>query len=57
MLNKYEKLSEYLKKEEMLTKLLLKIGYEKNLLGKERKMIKKNKNGSKVHKFFMERKK
>lgn len=41
----------------MLTKLLLKIGYEKNLLGKERKMIKKNKNGSKVHKFFMERKK
>ena len=38
--------------------MLLKLGYEKNLLGKERKMIKKNKkNGTKVHKFFMERKK
>lgn len=38
--------------------MLLKIGYDKNLLGKERKMIKKNKkNGTKIHKFFMERKK
>lgn len=42
----------------MLTKLMLKIGYEKNLLGKERKIIKKNKRtGQKSHKFFMERKK
>lgn len=36
----------------------MKLAYEKNLLGKERKMIKKNrKKGTKVHKFFMERKK
>lgn len=34
--------------------MMLKIGYEKNLLGKERKMIKKNKkNETKVHKFFI----
>lgn len=55
---KYNKLTELLKKEGTLTKLLLKLAYEKNLLGKERKMIKKSKQtGKKVHKFFMERKK
>lgn len=52
--NKYHKLSEFLKKQEMLTKMLLKLGYEKNLLGKERKIIKKNKQtGHKSHKFFI----
>lgn len=56
--NKYNRLAEYIQKEETLTKLLLKLAYEKNLLGKERKMVKKNKkDGTKVHKFFMERKK
>jgi hypothetical protein len=34
----------------------MKIGYDKNLLGKERSMIKKYKD-KKIHKFFMERKK
>jgi hypothetical protein len=33
---------------------MFKIGYQKNLLGKERKIIKKNKkNGTKIHKFFI----
>jgi hypothetical protein len=40
----------------MLTRLLMKIGYEKNLLGKERKKIKKIRK-QKVHKYFLERKK
>jgi hypothetical protein len=56
--NKYHQLSECIKKEETLTKLLMRIGYEKNVLGKERKVIKKNRNnGTKVHKYFIERKK
>jgi len=35
---------------------MLKIGYDKNVLGKERSQIKKHKN-KKIHKFFIERKK
>lgn len=45
-----------MEKDRKLTKLLLKIGQQKAVLGKERSKIKKQK-GKKIHKFFMERKK
>ncbi len=54
--NKYNKLSEEVERDRKLTKLLLKIGYDKAVLGKERSQI-KNKKGKKIHKFFIERKK
>lgn len=54
--NKYQKLAELLEKEKKLTKLLLTIGYEKNLQSKDRSKIKKY-GKKKIHKFFMERKK
>jgi hypothetical protein len=41
--NKYGKLAEYVEKGRKLTKLLLKIGQEKAVLGKERSKIKTNK--------------
>jgi hypothetical protein len=53
---KYNRLGEFVEKDRKLTKLLLKIGYDKAVLGKERSKIKKNK-GKKIHKFFIERKK
>lgn len=45
-----------MEKDRKLTKILLKIGYDKSVIGKERSKIKKNK-GKKIHKFFIERKK
>lgn len=54
--HKYTRLAEYIEKDRKLTKLLLKIGQQKAVLGKERSKIKKNK-GKKIHKFFIERKK
>lgn len=53
---KYTRLAEYMEKDRKLTKLLLKIGQQKAVLGKERSKVKKHK-GKKIHKFFMERKK
>lgn len=53
---KYTRLAEYMEKDRKLTKLLLKIGQQKAVLGKERSRIKKH-NGKKIHKFFIERKK
>ncbi len=53
---KYGKMAEYVERNRKLTKLLLKIGKEKAILGPERSKIKKNK-GKKIHKFFIERKK
>lgn len=53
---KYNRLAEYLEKDRKLTKLLLKIGQQKAVLGKERSQVKKHK-GKKIHKFFIERKK
>ena len=53
--NKYSKLAQYVEKDRKLTKLMLKIGYDKNVLGKERSQIKKHKS-KKIHKYFMERK-
>lgn len=40
-----------------MKKMYLKIDYEKKLLSKERRRIKKHKDGSTSRKFFMERKK
>ena len=54
--NKYNRLSQYIEKNRKLTKLMLKIGQQKAILGKERSKIKRHK-GQKIHKFFMERKK
>lgn len=54
--HKYNRLAEYMEKDRKLTKLLLKIGQQKAILGKERSKIKKHK-GKKIHKFFIERKK
>lgn len=53
---KYSKMADYVERNRKLTKLLLKIGKEKAILGPERSKIKKNK-GKKIHKFFIERKK
>jgi hypothetical protein len=53
---KYTRLAEYMEKDRKLTKLLLKIGQQKAVLGKERSQVKKHK-GKKIHKFFIERKK
>ena len=50
--HKYNRLGEYLEKDRKLTKLLLKIGDQKAVLGKERSRIKKQK-GKKIHKFFI----
>ncbi len=49
---KYNRLAEYMEKDRKLTKLLLKIGQQKAVLGKERSKIKKHK-GKKIHKFFI----
>lgn len=54
--HKYNRLAEHMEKDRKLTKLMLKIGYDKNVLGKDRSQIKKHK-GKKIHKFFVERKK
>lgn len=53
---KYTRLAEYMEKDRKLTKLLLKIGQQKAVLGPERSQVKKHK-GKKIHKFFIERKK
>jgi hypothetical protein len=53
---KYTRLAEYMEKDRKLTKLLLKIGEQKAVLGKERSQKKSHK-GKKIHKFFIERKK
>jgi hypothetical protein len=49
---KYNRLAEYMERERKLTKLLLKIGQQKAVLGKERSQVKKHK-GKKIHKFFI----
>jgi hypothetical protein len=49
-------LAEYNEKNRKLTKIMLKLAYDKNVIGKERSKIKRNK-GKKIHKFFIERKK
>ena len=53
---KYNRLAEYIEKDRKLTKILQKLSYDKAVLGKERSK-KKNNNGKKIHKFFIERKK
>jgi hypothetical protein len=45
-----------MEKERKLTKLLVKIGQQRAVLGRERSKVKKHK-GKKIHKFFIERKK
>ena len=53
---KYNRLAEYVEKDRKLTKIMMKLSYDKAILGKERSKIKKEK-GKKIHKFFIERKK
>ena len=53
---KYNRLAEYVEKDRKLTKIMMKLSYDKAVLGKERSKIKKEK-GKKIHKFFIERKK
>lgn len=53
---RYTKLAETLEKEGRMKKMMLKLQYEKNLLTKDRRRIKKSKDGN-YRKFFMERKK
>lgn len=54
--HKYTRLAEFAEKNRKLTKILLKLGQEKSVLGKERSKIKRS-GGKKIHKFFLERKK
>ena len=45
-----------MEKDRKLTKIMMKLSYDKAVLGKERSKKKREK-GKKIHKFFMERKK
>ncbi|KRX02490.1 hypothetical protein PPERSA_11830 [Pseudocohnilembus persalinus] len=52
----YKKLADTIENEKKMEKLMMKLDYQKNLLGKEKMKLKKYKTGN-VHKFFNERKK
>lgn len=49
-------MAETIEKEAKMKKMMLKLQHERNLLSKDRRRIKKQKDGSTFRKFFMERK-
>lgn len=53
---RYNTLAETLDKEAKMKKMMLKLQHERNLLSKDRRRIKKARDGSTYRKFFVERK-